>query len=62
MFFLGQLSRAPPLAPACLMPIAIGSALAAGCLVRRVSAARFCATTTLLVGLELTWDALASIA
>jgi hypothetical protein len=61
MFFLGQLSRAPPLAPACLMPIAIGSALAAGCLVRRVSAARFCATT-LLVGLELTWDALASIA
>jgi uncharacterized membrane protein YfcA len=64
-FFLGQLDRANLTAAAWLMPIAILSTLAGVWLVRRISTERFYTMVlalTFLVGVKLTWDAIAAMA
>jgi uncharacterized membrane protein YfcA len=63
-FFLGQFSRANLAAAGTLTPVAIVSALAGVWLVRRVSPDRFYAIIlllTFLIGVKLTWDAVAGL-
>jgi uncharacterized protein len=63
-FFLGLFDRANLVAAASLMPLTIASAFAGVWLVRRVSAERFYAiilALTFVIGVKLTWDALAAM-